>query len=280
MNDTPSDATPDEASGENETPGTPPKELESLEESRAPLIEHLLELRQRLLWSMVGVMIAFAGCYVVADNIFAFLVQPLADAFEGQEGRRMIFTAMHEAFITKLKVAFFGAISLAFPLIAIQLWKFVAPGLYRNEKRAFLPFLIATPVLFTTGAALVYYLIIPLAWKFFLGFETSGMGGNLPIELEARVGEYLSLIMKLIFAFGLSFQLPVLLVLLARAGMLTADTLRRRRKYAVVITFACAAFLTPPDLISQVGLGIPILLLYELSIFAILLVEKKRASES
>jgi len=242
-----------------------------------PLIEHLIELRQRLLWSVVALVVAFAGTYFVAEHIYAFLMQPLADVMQGQTGRRMIFTGLHEAFFTYLKVAFFAAFCLAFPIIAGQLWAFIAPGLYRHEKRAFLPFLIATPVLFTLGAALVYYLIFPLAWRFFLSFESPGGPGTLPIQLEAKVNEYLSLVMKLIFAFGLSFQLPVLLVLMARVGLVTSAGLAAKRKYAIVITFLVAAFLTPPDLISQIGLGLPILLLYEISILAIKLVERKRA---
>lgn len=250
---------------------------DGVDESRAPLIEHLIELRQRLLYAFMGLLAGFLVSYYFAAEIYSFLVRPLADAFEDQEGRRMIFTALHEAFFTEIKVAFFAALMLSFPIIANQIWKFVAPGLYRNEKRAFLPFLLATPVLFTLGAALAYYMVIPLAWRFFLGFETSGMGGDLPVVLEARVGEYLSLVMRLVFAFGLSFQLPVLLLLLARAGFITSDSLRRKRKYAIVGTFAVAAVITPPDVISQIGLGIPILLLYELSILAIRLAEGRKA---
>ncbi len=252
---------------------------DELERSRMPLLDHLIELRQRLLYSLVALSIAFVACYFVAEEIYAFLVQPLADLMEGQEGRRLIYTGLHEAFFTYLKVAFFAAVCLAFPLIVGQLWVFVAPGLYRNEKRAFLPFLLATPVLFILGASLVYYLIFPLAWRFFLGFESEGGDGTLPIQLEARVGEYLSLVMKLILAFGISFQLPVLLMLMARVGLVTSAGLAKKRKYAIVIVFLVAAFLTPPDIISQIGLGLPILLLYEVSIIGIKIVERKRDAE-
>ena len=183
--------------------------LDDIDQDKRPLLEHLIELRRRLIYSVVALLLAFIGCYFVAEQIYAFLVQPLADVLEGQEGRRLIYTGLTEAFFTYLKVAFFAALCISFPIIAAQLWIFVAPGLYRNEKLAFLPFLILTPLLFFAGAALVYYFIFPLAWKFFLSFETVGGATALPIQLEAKVNEYLSLVMKLIFAFGLSFQLPL-----------------------------------------------------------------------
>tara|TARA_Y100000590_G_scaffold167268_1_gene191486 strand:- start:5159 stop:5923 length:765 start_codon:yes stop_codon:yes gene_type:complete len=246
-------------------------------DKQTSFVEHLVELRSRLVKSLIYLFIFFIVSYFFAENIYNFLVAPYADAVKGDEvNRRMIFTALHETFITYLKVAFFTAMFVASPLILTQIWKFVAPGLYKNEKRALLPYLIATPTLFLFGGMLVYYLIMPLAIKFFLSFETTAHLGNLPIQLEAKVNEYLSLIMRLIFAFGISFQLPVLLSLLARVGFIDSEYLRKRRKYVIVIIFAVAAILTPPDPITQIGLGIPLLILYELSILSVRLIEKRK----
>ena len=244
---------------------------------QSSFVEHLTELRSRLVKSIIYLFIFFIICYFFAENIYSFLVAPYAEAVKNDDvSRRMIFTALHETFITYLKVAFFAAMFLASPIILTQISKFVAPGLYKNEKKALLPYLIATPVLFLIGGMLVYYLIMPLAIKFFLTFETSAQFNNLPIQLEAKVYEYLSLIMRLIFAFGISFQLPVLLSLLARVGFIDSDYLKKRRKYVIVIIFAVAAILTPPDPITQIGLGIPLLILYELSILSVKLIEKKK----
>jgi len=251
--------------------------IQDLDDRQMPLLDHLIELRNRLMWACGAIFVGFVICYLFADHIYAFLVQPLADIYQGQTGRRMIYTGLTEAFFTYIKVAFWAGAFLTFPIVAAQLWMFIAPGLYRNEKQAFLPFLIATPILFFIGGAIAYYVVFPLAWRFFVSFETAGGPETLPIELEARVGEYLSLVMKLIFAFGLSFQLPVALTLMGRVGLVSSEALSRNRKFAIVGVFVVAAIITPPDIISQVTLAIPILILYEMSIFAVRIVERRRA---
>jgi len=242
---------------------------------------HFVELRSRLLNSLIFIFIAFIISYIFAEQIYNFLVEPYANAVkDDQITRRLIFTALHETFITYIKVAFFSAVFFGSPVLLIQIYKFIAPGLYKNEKKAILPYLISTPILFLFGGFLVYYLVMPLAIKFFLSFETLGSSTTLPIQLEAKVNEYLSLIMRLIFAFGISFQLPILLNLLARIGVVNSEYLKKRRKYVVVIIFAVAAILTPPDPITQVGLAIPLLILYELSIFTVRFIENKKEKEN
>ena len=246
------------------------------EKKEGGFVSHLAELRQRLINSLIFLLFLFVICYYFSEYIYGFLVQPYAEAIneEGLE-RRLIFTALQETFLTYLKVSFFAAFFITSPFLLIQIWKFIAPGLYGHEKSAIMPYLIITPILFLLGGMLVYYLIMPLAIKFFLSFESSGLNTGLPIQLEAKVNEYLSLVMKLIFAFGLSFQLPVVLSLLARIGLIDSKFLKKRRKYVVVIIFATAAILTPPDPITQVGLAIPLLILYELSIFSVKIIEKR-----
>jgi len=245
-----------------------------------PLLDHLIELRTRLMWSGIAILVLFFACYYFAENIYGFLVQPLSDIMdETGRDRRLIFTALHEAFFTYIKVAFFAAMFLAFPFISIQLWKFIAPGLYKHEKKAFLPFLIATPILFFMGGSLVYYYVLPVAWKFFLSFESAGGVGTMPIQLEAKVNEYLSLVMRLIFAFGICFELPVVMTLLGRIGLVSSKGMREKRKYAIVLAFVAAAVLTPPDPISQIGLALPTILLYEISIISVRLIEKKRREQ-
>ena len=247
-----------------------------MSEKETGFISHLTELRQRLIHSIIFLAFLFVCCYIFSDHIYGFLVEPYANAVKDDDvERRLIFTALQATFLTYLKVSFFAAFFATSPYILIQIWKFIAPGLYKHEKKAIMPYLILTPILFLLGGMLVYYLIMPLAIKFFLSFESVGLNTNLPIQLEAKVNEYLSLVMKLIFAFGLSFQLPIVLSLLARVGFIDAKFLKERRKYVVVIIFATAAILTPPDPITQIGLAIPLLLLYELSILSVKIIETK-----
>ncbi len=251
-----------------------------IDASRAPLLEHLIELRQRLLYSIIAIAVAFGVCFYFADQVFNILLVPFESAVGDASEVKLIFTAPQEYFFTQLKLALFGALFIAFPVLATQIYMFVAPGLYKNERGAFLPFLIATPVLFLMGASLVYFLIMPLALGFFIGMEQTGGEGQAAIELLPRVSEYLSLTMTLIFAFGLCFQLPVLMTLLGRAGLISSAQLRKGRKYAVVGVFAVAAILTPPDIISQLGLGLPTLVLYEISILSVALIERRRKQDA
>jgi sec-independent protein translocase protein TatC len=244
-----------------------------------PLMEHLIELRRRLVYCFAGFIAAFLICFYFSDRIFDFLTEPLARQFPSSAHKALIYTALHEAFFTYVKVGLFAGLMISFPLIAMQLWRFIAPGLYKHEKRAFLPFLFATPVLFLMGAALAYYVIMPLAWHFFLQFQRPAANGEMAIEVMPKVNEYLSLVMHLLFGFGLAFQMPVALTLLARAGMLGSDTLRSKRRYAILGVFVIAAVLTPPDVISQCSLALPLIVLYELSIVAVRMIEKKRAEQ-
>lgn len=251
----------------------------ALEDKKMPLLDHLVELRTRLLWSVLALVVVFLGAFFIAKDLYQFLAKPLADILKengrGEEAK-MIFTDLTEVFFTYVKVAFFFALFTTCPVFLTQIWKFVAPGLYKNERRAFGPYLVASPLLFLLGASLVYFILIPMAWHFFLSFQAPPSEDGVQIQLLAKVNEYLSLVMALIFAFGLCFQLPVIMTLLARAGIASASGMAKKRRYAIVIVFIVAAVFTPPDPLSQLSLAIPILVLYEISIVAARMIEKKR----
>ena len=250
--------------------------LRDIDETQAPLMDHLVELRTRLLRSVFVLAIAFGVCFYFANPILAFLAAPLSNAFPDGEGR-LIYTKLYEVFFVEMKVALFAAFCVSFPFIANQLWAFVAPGLYAREKKAFLPFLIATPVLFTAGASLAYFVVMPTAFRFFLGFQ--GTAGGMPIEALPSAGEYLSLVMQFILAFGISFLLPVLLLLLERAGLVKRKTLAKARSYVIVGVLAVAAIVTPPDPGSQLILAVPLYLLFEGSLLLMLILERKERGE-
>jgi sec-independent protein translocase protein TatC len=246
------------------------------DDKKMPLMEHLIELRRRLIWSLVAFVLCFVVCFFFANDIFDFLTRPLAAVWEGQEGRHLIYTALQEKFFANVKVAMFGGLVIAFPIIASQVWGFVAPGLYKNEKTAFLPFLVATPIMFLMGASFVYYIFVPNAFRFFTNFEEVAKNGALAITAEPKVSEYLDLIIQLILGFGIVFELPVLLTLLVSAELLETKTLAKQRRYAIVAGFIISAILTPPDALSMMMMAIPLVGLYEISIVIGRIIEARR----
>ena len=253
---------------------------QDMDNTKMPLLDHLIELRSRLMWSLASILLLFIVIFPFSENVYQVLVQPLADIFEELGGqRRLIFTALHEAFFTYIKLSLITALFIAFPFISMQFWMFVAPGLYKNEKKALAPFLVATPVLFFLGGAMVYFIVMPWAYEFLLAFELEGGPGTLPIVSEPKVNEYLSLSINLIFAFGICFELPVVLTLLGRIGIISSKGMAEKRKYAILISFIVAAIITPPDVISQIMLASVLIILYEISIFSVRLIEKGRGAE-
>jgi sec-independent protein translocase protein TatC len=254
-----------------------PEDEAALEATKAPLMEHLVELRRRLVWGFASFAVAFVVCFAFSGEIFDFLTQPLHHALAGKSNDHLIYTALTEVFFVRVKIGMFGGLCLGFPFIAAQLWLFIAPGLYKHEKNAFLPFLVAAPLMFALGAAFVYYVMLPYAIQFFAGYQVPAMNGAMGIELQAKVDEYLSLVMTLIAAFGLTFQLPVVLSILARIGIVNARQLREMRRYAIVALVAIAAVFTPPDPYSMISLAVPLVALYEISIICVWLIGKNKA---